>query len=127
MPSHAPNHCIVRLVNLVEHAAAEGLPENDLAVVRGRACAHKKFLFKGVPGKHRDLFVMALKTIKLFVGAANVENFDLLVPTARQKPISIDGVPAHLTDCVVVSWNRVHAAAALSRVPNLAEVIFAAC
>ena len=79
-----------------------------------------------VPCYDGNLFLMTLEAVELAVELSNVEDFDFVIATARQEPVSINGVPAHLVDRGIVSMNFVDSAASLSWVPNLHVLVLAA-
>jgi hypothetical protein len=68
---------------------------------------------------------MGLETVKLFISLSNVKNLNLLVLTCSEKPITINWVPAHLVNLIVVSGYSMNSLSAGSWIPNLDEVVFA--
>lgn len=126
MPSHSPDHLLVCVVNSVEHAFSPGTfsqPENDLSIVRRTG---KELFFMGMPSDYSDLIFMAFEAVKLTFELTDVKDFDLLVATASKEPVSIDGVPAHLVYCRIVSMNLVDSFPSAPRIPYLDVLIFAA-
>ena len=79
----------------------------------------------GMPSDYSDLILVALETVELAFELTDVKDFDLLVATASQEPVSIDGVPAHLVNRRVVSMNLVDSFPSASWIPYLDVLIFA--
>ena len=62
---------------------------------------------------------MTLESIEFFVSLADVENFDLLITTAGQEPVAINGVPPNLVNGRVMGMLFIDISPTLSRIPNL--------
>ena len=56
-----------------------------------------------VPANNGDLRVLTFEAVNLIVGLSYIEDFDSLVLTPCDEPVTIDWVPPHLVDCIVVS------------------------
>ena len=124
MPSHAPNHLVVSIVNPVQHAffaCTFSKPKDYFTVVRS-AC--KELFFVRMPGHYSHLLAMHLEAIYLTVQLTYVKDLDLGVAAACQKPVAIDRVPAHLIDRGVVCVNLVDSTSTCSWVPYLYVLIF---
>lgn len=79
-----------------------------------------------MPRDYSDLIFMSLEAVKLAFKLTNVKDFDLLIATASQEPVPIDGVPSHLVNSRVVRMNLVDSFASASWIPYLDVLIFAA-
>ena len=80
-----------------------------------------------MPRDYSDLIFMSLEAVELAFELTDVKHFDLLVATASQEPVTIDGVPAHLVNSRVVRMNLVDSFASAPWIPYLDVLIFAAC
>ncbi len=74
-----------------------------------------------MPGGHRDLRVVLLKCLELFHDPYIVD-LERVILRASQQPVSVDRVPPHLSNRLVVRLHAVHVLPA-SRVPNFHIVV----
>ena len=110
----------------MEHAFSPGTlgqPEDYLAIVTGTC---KQFFFVRMPRDNCHLVFMPLKTVELAVELTYVPNFDLLIPTPCQEPVSVDRVPSDLVDCRIVSMDLIHALTSGTRIPDFDILVLAA-
>ena len=132
MPGHAPDHGLVRILNLVQHLAARRLPVDDLALtiplglVLAPRSARKQIFFEGMPSNHVDGVIVPLQTMNLLLCPSQIKKLDLLVSASSQEPVAIHWIPLCLGDLIVVCLNCVDAFASSTGVPNLHIVVFAA-
>lgn len=126
MPSHSPNHLLVRIVNSVQHSVPSRAlcqPEDDLPIMTSTC---KQFFFVRMPGNDRDLVFMTFEAVKLGIALADVKHFALTVATSGQEPVFVHRVPSHLVDGRIVRVNLVDTLSTLPWVPDLNILVFAA-
>lgn len=121
MPCHTPNHGCMCFFNSVQMPWIS-LPINNLTIVRSTS---KQLLLKRMPCNYCYLVIMLLEHIKLF-HSSNIMYFERVISRPSQKPITINGIPSDLIDCIVMSLNSLNLLPWF-RIPNLNIVIFATC
>jgi hypothetical protein len=99
-------------------------PERDCTFLRP-AC--KKFFFVWVPCHHLHRVVFAWIDIDFIGRFSKVVDFYVTILTSGQKPVAVDGVPAHAANHVVRCSDLIPPFSSGSWVPYLYGLIFAAC
>ena len=77
-----------------------------------------------MPADDWYLSILSFEAVYLTFSFAYVENFDSLILTACEEPISVDWIPSNLVDCIVMCGYRVHSFSTSSRIPYFDMVVF---
>ena len=134
MPVHAPDHTtlfrsshvvvLVSVINSVEDASLTGTlgePEDQLARVVGRC---EEFLLMRMPGCCINLLIVTLEAVELTICLSDVEYLELAVFATGKEPVTVDWVPSHNLDHVVMGLDLIDSLTSTSRIPQLDKEIF---